>query len=86
MPNRGRKVEHLVGKAVAKVVKRGTASEHLAVVLQTAAGDEVILQRIGGNAFDDAMTKALAGHDVRVEGFRLNDIFRFRKAVREADE
>lgn len=61
-------------------MRRGTASEHLAVVLRTDDGDRMILQRIGGNAFDDEETRALAGHDVAVEGFRLGDVFRFVKA------
>ena len=86
MPKGGREVERLSGKAVRKIVKPGTASEHDAVVLCTDAGDEVILQRIGGNPFDDAETRKLAGHDVSVEGFRLNDIFRYQKAKRLAGE
>jgi hypothetical protein len=75
----------LSGRAEQEVVKKGTASEHTAIVLTTDDGERLILQRIGGNPFEDAETKQLAGHVVRVEGFRLGDIFRYKKAERDSD-
>ena len=77
-----RKLERLTGRVAGELVRRGTASEHRAIVLHSPAGDRLILQRIGGNAFDDAETKELEGHAVRVEGFRLGDVFRFTKVER----
>jgi hypothetical protein len=76
-----RKPELLAGRAVEELVQRGTASEHAAVVLRTEDGERVVLQRIGGNPFDDEETRALIGRDVRVEGFRIGRIFRYRKAT-----
>lgn len=75
-----RQIESVSGKVEREVVRRGTASEHGAAVLHAAGGERLILQRVGGNAFDDAVTRALVGHSVRVEGFRLGDVFRYTKA------
>ena len=74
------KLERLTGHTAEQVVRKGTGGEHAAVVLQTREGERVILQRIGGNPFDDPATRALVGCDVEVEGFRIGDVFRFRKA------
>lgn len=75
-----RQLERLSGTVQRELVRKGTASEHDAVVLHTTAGERLILQRIGGNPFDDSATRELAGRDVCVEGFRLGDIFRYSKA------
>jgi hypothetical protein len=75
-----RKLERVAGVADSAVVRRGTASEHRAVVLTTDAGERLILQRIGGNAFSDEPTDRLAGQLVSVLGFRLGDIFRYLEA------
>lgn len=75
-----RQPERLSGTVQREVVRKGTASEHDAVVLYTAAGERLILQRIGGNPFDDSATRKLAGRTICVEGFRLGDIFRYVKA------
>jgi hypothetical protein len=41
----------------------------------------MILQRRGGNPFDDPETSRLVGHRVRVTGVRLRgDVFRFTTA------
>jgi hypothetical protein len=76
-----RQLERVTGRAESQLVRRGTGSEHEAVVLLTTAGERMILQRIGGNPFDDAETRRLAGHEVEVEGYRVGDIFRFVKAT-----
>ncbi len=69
--------EELTGTAVSELVRPGTAGEHQAVVLHLDDGGHVILQRRGGNPFDDPQTRSLAGHRVRVTGYRLTDVFRF---------
>jgi hypothetical protein len=61
-------------------MRKGTGSEHVAVVLASNDGRRLILQRIGGNPFDDAATRGLVGQTVAVEGFTLGDIFRYVKA------
>lgn len=75
-----RKLERLSGHAARKLVRQGTGSEHMAIVLQTESGENMVLQRVGGNPFDDETTRALADRDVEVEGFRVGNTFRFTKA------
>jgi hypothetical protein len=79
-----RRLERLSGQAVRERVRRGTGSEHEAVVLCTDAGERVILQRVGGNPFDDGATRDLAGRRVTVEGYRLGDIMRYTVAEAHA--
>jgi hypothetical protein len=74
-----RSLETLQGRVVEKRVLGGTASDHVAVVLETEGGEAVRLQRIGGNPFRDDETRKLIGRTVAVDGFRLGDIFRFTK-------
>jgi len=76
-----RKLETVVGSAEAALVRRGTGSEHQAVVLTTESGERLILQRIGGNAFRDEPTDRLAGQQVSAQGFRVGDIFRYLEAT-----
>lgn len=70
-------VEELHGRVVARRVLKGTASEHDGIVLETDDGEQLILQRIGANPFDDEVTRGLAGRQVRVKGVRLGYLFRF---------
>ncbi len=74
--------EQLQGTVTRSLVRRGTASEHHAVVLCTDAGEELILQRIGGNSFDDPHTTALVGERVAASGYRLGRLFRYLTAER----
>ena len=74
--------EELEGTVTRSLVRRGTASEHHAVVLCTDNGEELILQRIGGNAFDDPQTIALVGARVAAAGYRLGRLFRYVSAER----
>lgn len=67
----------LRGDVVHAAVRHGTASEHTALVLRTDEGEELILQRIGGNPFADPEGDKLAGHRVVVEGYRLGKVFRY---------
>jgi hypothetical protein len=80
VPDPERQEEQLTGEASLEVVRRGTGSEHEAVVLRLTGGERVILQRRGGNPFRDPHTMQLAGHTVRARGFRIGDIFRFVEA------
>lgn len=50
-------------------------------MLRTDSGERVILQRAGGNPFDDAQTRELTGREVRLEGYRLGSVFRFTSVV-----
>jgi hypothetical protein len=70
-------VEEIQGLVVAKKVLKGTASEHTGIVLETNAGENLRLQRVGGNPFADDITRRMVGHIVRLTGVRLGDIFRF---------
>jgi len=72
------KPQELAGRVERELVRPGTAGEHEAVVLRLDDGEKVILQRRGGNPFDDPETQKLAGHRVRVKGFRLESgVFRY---------
>ena len=80
MPKAG-KPQELTGVVERELVRPGSAGEHEAVVLRLESGERVILQRRGGNPFDDAQTQRLAGHRVRVKGFRLESgVFRYVEA------
>lgn len=81
MKKQERRLEQLTGRVESQLARRGTGSEHQAVVLCIEGGERIILQRIGGNPFDDSETRHLAGHEVQVEGYRLGDIFRFVRAT-----
>lgn len=72
-----RKLETVAGVVETALVRRGTGSEHQAVVLTTKSGERLILQRVGGNAFRDEATDRLAGQQVSAQGFRLGDLFRY---------
>ena len=77
----GKEEKHVVtGTVTRQRARTGTASEHLAVVIHTEDGERLILQRIGGNPFQDAQTENLVGRRVRVSGFRLGDILRYATA------
>ena len=74
-------VEEIEGRVVARKALAGTGSEHIGVILQTTSGENLRLQRIGGNPFADAETKKLVGQIVKVRGVRLGDIFRFTEVI-----
>jgi hypothetical protein len=74
------RAQRLSGTAAREIVRPGTAGEYNAVVLRLKNGGRVILQRRGGNPFNDPATSRLVGHAVRVKGFRLGEVFRFTEA------
>ena len=55
------------GTVIFKLLRRGTKSEHRAVVLSTASGDYK-LRRTGGNPFRDETLEALVGKRIRCTG------------------
>ena len=79
----GKKVKRRGQVGVERVLQK-TASEHEAVVLETDAGERLILQRIGGNPFQDASSRDLVGRQVEVEGFLEGRTLRYVDA-RDAD-
>lgn len=72
-----RKPQTVTGRAALETVRRGTAGEHVAVVLRTRTLGRLILQRRGGNPFQDRQTRRLVGHKVRLIGFRFGNVFRY---------
>lgn len=50
-----------------KLLRRGTKSEHRAVVLSTGSG-EYKLRRVGGNPFVDEVLESLVGKRIRCTG------------------
>jgi hypothetical protein len=75
--------ERLRGSVTRQAVRQGTASAHAAVVLHTDDGEELILQRISGNPFSDRENDKLVGRRVTVEGYRLNNVFRYERVEPE---
>jgi hypothetical protein len=55
------KRRRITGKVTRALIAPGSKSQHVGVVLRTAAGDEYILRRSGGNAFHDAELERLVG-------------------------
>ena len=84
MPDR--RLEKIEGRAAAEKVQAGTASEHAGVVLTTSEGEKLILERIGGNPFQDLETERLIGREMVVEGFRVGKVFRYRKATEKEEK
>ena len=68
------------GRATQQRVRKGTGSEHEGVVLETAAGERLVLVRLGGNPFSDAQTLRLAGNEVEVKGYRIGNEMRYVEA------
>ncbi len=68
------------GRARLETVRPGTGSEHVGVVLETSDGQRLNLVRLGGNPFDDAETRKLAGHTIEVEGYRVGSDLRYAVA------
>jgi hypothetical protein len=62
------------------LVRKGTASEHTGVVLETPDGERFVLVRLGGNPFDDAETRQLVGHQIEVEGYGVGHELRYASA------
>ena len=81
-----RALEIVAGRVESRRVLKGTGSEHEGIVLTTADGERLRLQRLGGNPFADAETQALAGHRVELEGYRLGSIFRFTKIISNEED
>ncbi len=77
-----RKLERLRGRAALATVRKGTGSEHTAVVLDTDAGERLILMRLGANPFNDPETRRLEGLILEVEGYRVGSELRY-VSVRE---
>lgn len=75
-----RQVVRLQGHVTSEPVRKGTGSEHVGVVLETAGGERLLLVRLGGNPFDDSDTRELVGREVEVEGYRIGRELRYIEA------
>ena len=75
-----RRLVRVRGRALQERVRKGTGSEHDAVVLENETGERLILVRLGGNPFADAQTQRLAGHEVEVKGYRVGNELRYVEA------
>jgi hypothetical protein len=72
-----RNLERVTGRASLATVRRGTASEHTGVVLDTPEGDRLILIRLGSNPFEIEESRNLVGREVEVEGYRVGSELRY---------
>jgi hypothetical protein len=73
----GTKLELIRGHARLETVRRGTASEHTGVTLETSDGARWNLVRLGGNPFNDPETHRLSGRHVELRGYRVGSEFRY---------
>jgi hypothetical protein len=72
-----RELQRLRGRASLATVRRGTASEHTALVLDTQAGERLKLVRLGGNPFEIHDEREFAGRWLEVEGYRVGNELRY---------
>ena len=72
-----RNLERVKGHVSLATVRRGTASEHTGVVLDTPEGDRLILIRLGSNPFEIESSQNLAGRELEVEGYRVGNELRY---------
>ena len=69
----------LTGQVVKRPIALGSKSEHEAVMLEVADGQQFVLRRLGGNAFrdpvlDDLVTKRITGQgDLRGSTFLMRE-------------
>ncbi len=77
-----RKLERVRGRASRATVRRGTASEHSGIVLDTTDGERLILVQLGANPFENRETEKLIGRSLEVEGYRVGTELRY-VSVRE---
>ncbi len=67
--------QKLSGRVIRKPVAAGSKSEHAAVVLKTAGGEEYSLRRLGGNAFRDPQLDELVGSSITGDGHVAGQTF-----------
>jgi hypothetical protein len=72
-----RTLEKVKGRVSLATVRRGTASEHTGVVLDTPEGERLILVRLGSNPFEIEDSRNLAGREMEVEGYRVGNELRY---------
>ena len=75
-----RKRIRLRGHARTEQVRRGTGSDHEAVILDTPEGEHWILVRVGGNPFLDVETLRLSGRNIEVDGYCVGSELRYVEA------
>jgi hypothetical protein len=64
------------GRVIRKPYAVGSKSEHEAVMLQTETDGDVLLRRVGGNAFHDEVLEGLVGRELQFQGeLRGNTFF-----------
>jgi len=61
-------IQEMTGKVIKKRISEGSKSDRPAVLLVTDDGEHV-LQRQGGNPFNDGILDALVGKTITCEGF-----------------
>jgi hypothetical protein len=65
------------GQLASELVSRGTASEHLAWVLNSTSRGQVLLKRLNANPFELGAAPAPPGCEVEAEGYLLGNELRY---------
>ena len=67
-------IREFKGKVTRKPFGKGSKSEHLAVVLETDGGGDLVLRRPGGNPFSDPELEQLVGKTIRCQGQQVGNL------------
>src|ERR1700734_1547721 len=65
----------VTGPVKRRRVAQGSKSDRVAIILRTEKGDEFILRREGGNAFQDATLDRLVGSVISAKGRAVGQTF-----------
>jgi len=71
------RTQRLRGRIDSGVLRRGTASEHDAWVLNTDKHGRLLLKRLGGSAFEKGEPPAEPGCEVEAVGYLMGGEFRY---------
>ena len=71
------KIVRLRGRIASALVRRGTASEHDAWVLESDQHGRLTLKRLGANPFEKGLPPAEPGCEVEAEGYLLGRELRY---------
>jgi len=71
------KTVRLRGRIASAVVRRGTASEHEAWVLESKQHGRLTLKRLGGNPYEMGPPPADPGCEVEAEGYLIGKELRY---------
>jgi hypothetical protein len=67
--------QRITGTVTRTRIAPGSKSDRVGVTLRTAKGDEYVLRRLGGNAFQDDSLEKLVGSTITATGLLADNTF-----------